>query len=445
MKRPHILAARSLTRLGAAVFRGLIPLAFVWAWAKGCVWSAGAQEAGESLAGEKSAEAAKTQEFLQGYDLHYGPVSLQVLCSFHAEFTDNALNSAVNRSSDEILRPEVKLNSYWPITELNALRFSLGLGYEYYARNTALNPSAPLISPDSELALVLYAKDLRFRFHEKFSYLESIYYGNAFSPQTGQFVNLNNIGTFGRLDNLAGIAADWDLSSLVLSFAYDHEDFVSYLANLDYLTRASELLSADAKFIVGPRVRAGFEAKGSWNAYDTQQLADNWRWRAGPFVDVSAGEHVSLRAGGGYTEVLVPRTAGPGTDFTPYYAYGTVAHEVNGWLSYGLSVAHQNQYGWETANAAVTYLGIWASCRLIDRVDLVPSFWQGWGKESGPNYLSASWREDYDYSMPSLAAIYHFGERLTADVRYDFIQKESDVAFYGFHRNRVNVGVTSRF
>jgi opacity protein-like surface antigen len=382
---------------------------------------------------------------MQDYNIQWGPASFQVLSSFHTEFTDNAFNSAVNRSSDVIIRPEVKLNSYWPITDVNALTFSLGVGYEYYVKNTELNTGAPLISPDSELALLLYVKDFRFGFHERFSYLESLYYGTAYSLQTAQFINLNNIGTFGRMDNFAGFTADWDLSAQVLSFGYDHENFISTLSTLDYLTRASDLLSLKDEFILGPKFRSGLESKATWTAYETHQLADNWRARVGPFVDASPGEYVSLRAGGGYETVLIPPTAGLQTDSTPYYAYARMTHTLNDWLSYSLSVTHENQFGWETANAAVTYVGIWTSWRFIDQVELTPGFYQGWAKESGPDYAGQFWSETYSYFQASLGLAYRFGERWTADLTYAYIQKDSSLAYNGYYRNRINLGVTYRF
>ena len=435
----------NLRSFPGAVARALSLSGVAWTAFHGGVCPAAAQEVPESLAGEQSAEAAKKQELLKDYNLRWGPVSFQVLSSFHAEFTDNALNSALNRSSDEILRPEVRLNSYYPITDLNALTFSLGVNYEYYVKNTALNTSTPLISPGSELALLLYVKNLRFRFHERFSYVESLYYGGAFSAETGQFINLNNIGTFGRFDNVAGFTADWDLGAMVLSFGYDHENFISTLSALDYLTRSSELLSLDAAFVLGPKFRSGLETKASWNAYDTEQLPDHWLARLGPFAEVSPGEHVDLRAGGGYETADIPRTAGLQTDYPPYYAYARATHTLNDWMSYSLSAAHENQIGWITANLETTYVGLSTTWKFIDKVELTPGFSYGLGKESGPNYVGLSWHEDYTYLQASFGVLYHLGERWTADLRYDYMRKTSDVAFYGFDRNRINTGVTYRF
>jgi hypothetical protein len=427
------------------ILRSLARLLLVWALWDWSICPTPAQEASDSLTGESSAEAAKKQELIRDYNLRWGPVSFQVLSSFHAEFTDNALNSGVTRSSDEILRPEVKLNSYWPVTDLNALTLSLGVNYEYYVKNTALNSPTPLISPGSEVAFLLYIKNLRFRFHERFSYLESLYYGATISD-TGQLINLNNIGVFGRFDNFAGFTADWDLGALVLSLGYDHENFISTLSTLDYLTRASELLSLNAEFVLGPQFRFGLESKASSNAYETEQLQDHWRARLGPFVEISPDSFVSVRAGGGYETVLIPRsTAGLETDSTPYYGYARMTHTVNDWLSYSLSVAHENQLGWNTANLQTTYAGLSSSWRFIDKVELTPSFNYGLGKESGPNYAGILYRENYNYFQASLRMVYRLGERWTADLQYAYFRKDSDVAVNTFYRNRINAGVTYRF
>jgi hypothetical protein len=429
-----------------ALLRGLAPALLVGVSLGGSVRPASAQEVSDSLAGEKAAEAAKKHEIAPNYNLYWGPVSFQLESALHVEFTDNAFNSGVNRSSDEIIRPEVELRSYWPITDLNALTLSLGVGYEYYVKNTALNADSPLISPDSEIALVLYVKNLRFRLHEAFSYQESLYYGASYSQQSGQFINLQNLGTFGRIENVAGLTADWDLGAFVLSLGYDHENFISMLSTLDYLTRASEQFSSSIDVAVGPQFHSGVEAKAGWSDYQSDQLPDHWRARVGPFAEASPGEYVKLRAGGGYDGVFIPpNAAGVATDSTPYYAYGRATHTVNDWLAYSLTVAHENQLGWNTANMQATSVGLSTSLKFIDRVELTPAFYYGLGKESGPNYAGNLFHENYGYFQASLGLAYRLGERWTTDLRYDYMQKDSDLTFAGFYRNRFTAGVTYRF
>ena len=40
---------------------------------------------------------------------------------------------------------------------------------------------------------------------------------------------------------------------------------------------------------------------------------------------------------------------------------------------------------------------------------------------------------------------YHFGEHWTADLRYEYTQKDSDLSGAGYYRNRFTAGVTYRF
>ena len=166
---------------------------------------------------------------------------------------------------------------------------------------------------------------------------------------------------------------DWDLSDVVLSLGYDHENFISELAAYDYLTRASEMFSPTATFHLGPRLDSGLESKDSWNDYSTGQLASHWMARVGPFVTWGPGDYVRLRVGGGYDGVFVPITDGLSTYSTPFYAYGTMTHTVNDWPSYSASVAHENQLGWDTANAERTYLGLYPSFKFISQVESCPA------------------------------------------------------------------------
>jgi hypothetical protein len=218
------------------------------------------------------------------------------------------------------------------------------------------------------------------------------------------------------------------------------------LSTLDYLTRASDLFSSTIDVAVGPQFHSGVEAKASWNDYQTDQLPDHWRARVGPFVEASPGEYVKLRAGGGYDGVFIPpNAAGLATDSTPYYAYARATHTVNDWLAYSLSAAHENQLGWNTANMEATSVGLSTSLKCIDRVELTPAFYYGLGKESGAYYAGGSYHENYSFYQVSLSLAYRLGERWTTDLRYDYMQKDSDLFHYGFYRNRFTAGVTYRF
>src|SRR5439155_10397540 len=129
-----------------------------------------------SLAGEEAAQALKRSISAEDYNLKYGPVRFQTEATLAAGYTDNVFYSEKNRRNDFLLNPEVDLNALWPITELNTLRLSLGIGYEWYLNNTVLNSDVPLINPDSELVFNLFVGDFRIKLHEKVSYQQSLFF-----------------------------------------------------------------------------------------------------------------------------------------------------------------------------------------------------------------------------------------------------------------------------
>jgi hypothetical protein len=84
----------------------------------------------DSLVGETAAQALKRSIAAEEYNLKWGPVRFQTQASLGLAYTDNVFYSDRNRSEDFLVNPEIDLRASWPITELNTLRLSLGLGYE---------------------------------------------------------------------------------------------------------------------------------------------------------------------------------------------------------------------------------------------------------------------------------------------------------------------------
>jgi hypothetical protein len=398
------------------------------------------EERRESLAGEQAAKRAGKAEIPPGYNLRYGPVVFSVAASLRTEFTDNAVYTEVNRREDLILRPEVKLNALWPITDLNALTFAVGIGYAYYVRTDELNSDAPLISPDSELALRFFIGDFRFRVYDRVSYQESLYYWGAFSYQSGEFINVNNIGKFGRFENEAGFAVDWDLHDLVLSASYAHENFVSLYQAMNYLTRSADTLALTADFSAAPKLRYGLETEGSLLDYERPYVSDHWRASAGPFADVALSPYFSFRLGAGYEAIgLEFNPRGPNT-LSDYYAYARVNHTVNQFMSYWLEAAHENRVGWNSPNMQTTGVRLGANWKLIRHVALAHYFGAGVAQEQAGYYP-----EDFTYYQAGFGARWPFAKRWTAALGYDYTRKDSDRRLRDYGQNRVTVGFEFRF
>ena len=70
------------------------------------------------------------------YNLAVGPVRVNLAAGVGVEFNDNVNLSDHDRQSDIIFRPSLDVDSVWQITDMNTLRFSLGMSYAKYLQHS---------------------------------------------------------------------------------------------------------------------------------------------------------------------------------------------------------------------------------------------------------------------------------------------------------------------
>src|SRR3974390_586799 len=98
--------------------------------------SAYAQEAlRQSLTGQTvSAERLRDLQE-KPYTVRWGDFQLLAGASLAGEWNDNVNLSHTDPQQDFIITPMVNLDALWPITDLNSLSFSLGVGYSKYVEH----------------------------------------------------------------------------------------------------------------------------------------------------------------------------------------------------------------------------------------------------------------------------------------------------------------------
>lgn len=410
----------------------------------GMGWQVNAQTEGqpelrESLAGEAGALELKRALTNEVYNLHYGHVGIQTEARLGAGYTDNVLLSAVNRREDFIINPEVNLSALVPVSELNALRLSLGLSYEWFAKNHDLNSDAPLVSPGSELAFNIFVGDVRIKLHDKFSYQQTMVFNDQTSDQT-RVNNFTDVGRFDRLDNLAGLLIDWDLNKVILSASYDHENFISTSDAFKYLTRASEWFRFTFNYLLGPQTKVGLETQASLHNYDQETiLNDNWRERVGPFAEMRLPKGLVVKAGAGYDGAQYDNTASGGSDYNTGYGYATIGQELR-YFTHSLDVGHETEIGDNANNLRVTYVRYSIASDVIKNLELEGSFSVNFCKEFGGDF-----EEDFVQYVPGLRAGYQFHKYWRANLGYELFLKDSDTPQRSFHRNLVSLDVTFKF
>lgn len=396
-----------------------------------------------SVAGEQAAAASKKGERPAGYNLRSGPFSFQVQTELSLEYNDNVFNANQFVRDDFILSPSANIRAFWPITELNALTFDLGLSYDYYFRYTDLNSDLPFISPGSAVALNVFVGDFRIELHERFSYQESLNTYSYDSPG-GEIPNLADTARFERFQNIVGTTVDWDLHDLILTFGYDHENYVpTGKTTYQYLERASELFRLKAAFLTSPELRPGLEIKGAIHNYaddaSSTQMGDNWRAGAGPCLDWTISPYLTLEAGAGFEAIRVDEPAAQYEDQDTWYAYGRVNHRMNPWFTHSLSLEHGNEPGYNALNIERTTIRYTTSVAAIRNVRLGTVLGVSFGQEG-----TGGSEEDFTYYQAILRVSYQFGERWQTVLDYSFLDHSSDIESWDYDQNRVTIGVQYR-
>lgn len=392
----------------------------------------------ESLAGESAAEKLKRSVLEESYNVRLGPVRFRTGARLGVSYTDNVFYS--NHTEDDLLvNPEVDLDALWPVTEFNQLKLSLGLSYEWYANHDALNADAPLVNPGSELDFNMFVGDVRLRFHERFSYQESLFYNNLTGDNI-RFYNFNDVGTFARFDNDVGVAAIWDLDKVVLNLGYHHENFISTTSSFEYLDRASEWFSASADYRLGDHVKTGGEGWVDLHDYEDETiLDDNWRMRLGPFVEAALMEKLTLRAGAGYDSARYSGDARESSDFDTWYGYVKVRQETRR-FSHALTVGRENRLGENANNLRTDYARYSINSPVFAHTDLEANVSVNFAEEFG-----GAFDEDFTYYVMGFRVEYHLNDYWSAELGYEFLAKDSNLPLRDIDRNRVTLATGFTF
>src|SRR6516165_7120895 len=312
-----------------------------------------------SLAGDQAAFARRPALSNAGYNLQLGPVLARFSTSLGLEFNDNITLSENGRESDLIVRPSLGANVVWQVSELNALRLDLGIGYAAYVNHSQFNTQGLLIAPQSALAFDVYIGDFRITLFDQFSLLQN----------PVDEIDLANVGRFPRFENAAGITVLWDLNKVILTAGYTHYNFQSLESNFSYLDRNEE------QFVFSGSVRAtntlsvGVRATAGIVNYNHNFNNDSVWYSFGPFLETQLTPYIHVSLEGGYqggsfnTGGLNNDTSGLST----LYARLQITHRVNRYITETFDVGRDAMLGFTTNTTELTYARYGAVWRVNSR------------------------------------------------------------------------------
>ncbi len=434
-----------------------------WAWLLGILlWAgaAGAQEALiNSLAGETAAEAAKQAVANQYYNVKAGALKLRFTSAISMVGDDNVDLTEDHRRADISARPEVDMTAYWPVTEQNALTFTVGLGYAKYLRTSRLDHY--FLSPNSLLQFNISAGDFLINLHNQFTYQQDAY-------QTSE---ISGTGSYGYFQNTTGVNVIWHLNKLVVTFGYDHSSYtVSDTANA-YQNHSSELLSARIAFELNQTSQAGLELGGGSTAYDVKPsytnvyagfvsnnitgatnsifnrqpayafLSDQKYVNAGPFLRLGLSPYMHLRLSAGYAIYFqdVASSFGKAGNSAAFYTDFQLDHIVNSHLNYTFNAGHQIRQGLLSDSLDIYFIQLTPTWKVLRDVTLSTPF-------AYETVKSASGAQEtyQDYSF-SLQANYQLTKKLNLGGNYTYREKKSNLRANSYFQNQLVLNLQYSF
>lgn len=394
----------------------------------GSVWG---QDAFRSFnAGREASDVRKRAIQNEDYNLSLGPLKVRASGSLSAEYNDNVTLVEVNRLDDYILMPRLDLNATMPVTELNRLSFTLGIGYAFYANQSDLDYL--LVTPGSEMSFDIFVGDVVINLHDRVSHTQD--------PITE--ATISGVGNFGRIENTAGVQITANLNQLQLGVGYDHYNYWSTRSLFSGLDRSSDLFYANAGLKINPTTVLGIGAGGGFTDYSETVQNDYKHYSVGPYLEAALTEYITVRADAGFTRYMYEssgRIGDPEGNLNSIYGMLSLRHRVNENFSHTFSAIHQTQPGTSSNFLELYTLREDIAWKLGYGITLsVPLFYDH-GGESG---LTA---EGLDRYGAGVMVGYQLMEKLQVSAGYQYVKKESDRVLRGYDQNRVTVDLTYRF
>lgn len=395
-----------------------------------------------SLAGER---AVRRQTLTPpNYNIRFKNVSFLVESSLRLELNDNVRyndSDTEDIQEDLILTPELSTRVHWPITERNALNFSLGIGYNKYINHSEYDYL--LITPGSQLSWDIFVKDFRFTFFDRFSYTQD----------PGQNAAIAGVARYGGLDNSAGVNAVWDLNDLVINLGYAHQNFIPDQEEFEYLTRSSELLVARGAFLLDNGIALGPEATASFVSYDEPILNNAFAYSIGGFAEAQLSPHMRVGAHAGFVSYEFEESGQsiPQEHPKTYYFSVDLNHRINEYIRHTLSGGRDIESG-TFSDFREEFYGRYAiDWNIIRNVRLGTAFYFEHGRvpslviQQGATLRRFLNEETYDRFGASVSASYQLMQKLRTTLAYRFTIRDSDLQFRDYTQNALTLGFIYRF
>ena len=367
------------------------------------------------------------------YDIRMGELFFDLVGTLELEYNTNINTSEFNEISDLIITPGISAGGSWNYSDLNTLRFGVGLQYRYYLNNPELSNNGSIfdLTPETEVDTIILVGEAYIRIFDQISLSSDAADSVGIDPETGEL-------TFDTVDyasftNTLGAQVSYDFNIFQSSAQLYLRDVISFEETFDFVDRVEYGLSGTLSKRLLSTVTVGVGAGVDTVQYAASLKGDIDSFNFGfysnailtPFLSLYAGVNYGVSEIGSSGNGLVP---GRQTDSLSYNI--TLSHTLNAYFDHSIGLSSVRRLG-----SIADYLEIrtlrydWAleEAVFVDLTGFVA--WEAGAEEGG------SFAENYDRFSISVQADYPLGPRTKLTGRITHTQKWSDQALRSYEQD----------
>ena len=372
---------------------------------------------------------------VHGDFIRLGPVNVDASAQMELEFNDNIGLAEAKRRSDLIFRPRLSVDTEWQMSPLNSIRLGIGLSFAKYFRNPKLNTQSLLLDPGTQLSFDIFVGEhLRLNVHDRIQIVQ-----NPVDETT-----LSNVSRFARMQNSAGVTAFARYPDLDFALGYDHFNYNTLSTEFNYLDRTEEQIFASVRHRVRDAIGVGLESSAALVKYANHVNNDATTWTAGAFADTTLSEYSKIRFSAGYQNMSFDGngTSRDRNNFGSWYANLSAAQRLTQYWSHTLTVGREARLGLSVNFADYVFARYSATWRMNAVLTWGFDAFVEDAKESGGPALFA----EHAFRWGGGAALaWKIAEHMTLGFRYNYVNKDSDLALRSYYQSAATISLNYQF
>jgi hypothetical protein len=368
-----------------------------------------------------------------------GAMKFTLGASLSAEFDDNILGTTHDREADLILSPQATIQGVLNLAKFNTINLTLGIGYVWYVDHPNLDTKTPVVAPGTNFSFNVKVGPVLINIYDDPAVAENL---------ANQLTQRNNVG-YSDFTNTAGLTALWDLNRVSLTAGYDHVDTIALQSEADSQSGSEDQASLSAGIKYSSGISGGINGLASSIRYSNSIQNNGATYSAGPFLDVRLTHHITVHLDGGYQVGSFGSggTTQDNSSLGSYYADLSIAHDLNAYFQYSLSLGHNAQLGTLSNFVETNSISGRATWKISSRTTLAADASVDDSGESGGIYA-----QHFQYYTFGLSTGWSLSRVISMNVYYRFYLRDAGAppavegaSSLSYYENQVGVGFQVTF